>query len=162
MRVSSSNWLERWTPNPLVGGSNPPWRAKKIHKGCELMATFREEDKSLLEEIKKVKVEKRKVPDRFDLYVNKRSMDYSIIQMGHETMVLFFKAIGEGPFYFPTWHGVQPVRKAASEAGFIMMKNKKNGRYAIFNKGKTDQNSFSFDTDLLIPGEVEEQATAQK
>lgn len=125
------------------------------------MATFSEADQSLVEEIKKVKVEKRKVPDRFDLYVQKRQMDYSICSMGHEAMVLFFEAIGEGSFYFPSWFGVQRVRKAAIAAGYSMMRNKRSGRYAIFKKGKQESDVLSFDTNLLMPGEVEEEAPAK-
>jgi len=112
-------------------------------------------DAELVEEIKKVKVEKSK-PKNWDRYVERRYMDWSISREGHDLMVEFFKTIGPGSVNIDSWHGMKRINGAAKEAGFILMKNKRSGGYGIFPK-KIDPEtlSFSFNPELLDMDDAE-------
>jgi len=119
-------------------------------------------DEQLLEEIKKVKIEKAK-PKNWDARVEKRYLDYSITREGFDMMVEFIKTIGEGPIMLDTWYGMKRIRKAVAEAGFLLIKNKLKGGYGIFKKQvDVDTSSFTFNPELLDMDDVEESDENEK
>lgn len=119
-------------------------------------------DEQLKEEIKKVEVQKAK-PKQWDNCIKRRYMDWNITREGHECMVEFFQTIGEGPVSLDTWYGMKRIRRAISEAGFVLMKNKRKGGYGIFTKKPDPEtSSFTFNPDMLDMENVEESDENEK
>ena len=113
-------------------------------------------DEQLVEEIKKVQIKKAR-PKHWDRCVEKRYLDFNITREGYTAMVEFCKTIGEGPIMLDSWYGMKRIRKAVSEAGFLLMKNKRNGGYGIFKKKIDVENaSFTFNPELLDMDNVKE------
>lgn len=120
------------------------------------MTEFSEEDrKRLMESIKKVEVTKRNVPPEFDRYVERRYLDWSIHNRGKETMMEFFKAIGEGTFTISSWLPKRPAMAAARELGMVMMRNKRTGQYGVFFKKPKKTKTLTFDPKMLMVDEDE-------
>jgi len=107
------------------------------------------DDEALKQAIKEVPLEKVKSAEYIKA-VEKRYLGWSISREGYTTMVDFFKDIGPGPFGLDSWINKTRVRKAATEAGFMLVKNKQTRRYAIYAK-EVDPNEsvFNFNPDLL-------------
>jgi len=104
-------------------------------------------DEQLKEEVKKVEIKKVKTPE-YIKSVENRCLGWSIAREGH-AMIEFFKDIGPGPFSLDAWINKSTIRKAAIEAGFILVRNKRTREYAIFPSGKQKSDEFIFNPKLL-------------
>lgn len=104
-------------------------------------------DKELIEEIKKIKVEKS-IP-KWDYFIKRRYLGWEITKEGDDTIVKFVKTIGEGPILFDTWYGIGKVRSIIKETGFAVAKNKVDCSYTLFKIKKDSKPSFTFNPKLL-------------
>jgi len=119
-------------------------------------------DEQLVEEIKKVTVEKAK-PKQWENCIKRRYLDWSITKGGKGLILEFFNTIGEGPVMLDTWYGMKRIRAAITEAGFILMKNKRSGGYGVFKKKPNpDTSLFNFNPELLDMDDVEESTEDEK
>lgn len=117
------------------------------------MDSFSEEERQrLMEEIKKVEIKERKVPPRFDTYVEHRYLDSSIVNAGEEAIAEFFKVIGEGSFNMSSWIRKGPVKEAAKKFNLTIMRNKKRGSggYVVFSKKPKTEDILTFDPKMLM------------
>jgi hypothetical protein len=118
-------------------------------------------DEALKEAIKEVKIETKPTAN-WDKNIERRYMDYHITRQGKALMVQFMQEIGPGPIMVDSWYGMKRIREAATEAGFMLMKNKRNGNFALAVKGKNPDDSFMFNPELLDTENVEENPKDEK
>lgn len=129
------------------------------------MDRFSDEDQKLMEEIRKVKVVKKKVPSNFDLLVSIRHLHYSIFDFGEEAIVEFFNAIKDNLFTISSaWRLsiILDLKKLASKNGYILIKNKKHDAYRVFKKEDKKQAFMFFNPDMLIEGETDEKEVSKE
>jgi len=112
-------------------------------------------NEQLKEEIKKVEVKKSKTSEYINS-VERRYLDWRVSREGHSMMVEFFKDVGPGPVSLDAWTNKQSIRKAATEAGFILVRNKRTREYAIFPAGKQESDELIFDPKLLDTDHIKE------
>jgi len=121
-------------------------------------------DNELIEEIKKVKIEKA-LPKDWQDFIKQRYLSWHISRSGanrggsHEIMVKFFQTIGEGRIRIDTWYGLGAIRSAAKEAGFILKNNKLTDSYILFKNKKDKLPLFIFNPKLL---DTKDNKTEQK
>ena len=119
------------------------------------MTTTELTDEQLMEEIKKVKVE-RSLPENWEKLVKRRYLSYNISREGNDLMVKFFQTIGEGKISIDTWYGLSNIRDAAKEAGFVIRKGKLNHvSYMIFKIKNDVKPSFTFNVKSLDTEDTE-------
>lgn len=70
----------------------------------------------------------------------------------------FFKCIGEGPFYNLCYGRISIIRKAANNAGFDLVKNKRTSGYSIFKKRSKEKQSYLFKPDSLDLDDVKDKS----
>ena len=113
------------------------------------MTTTELTDKQLMEEIKKVKIEKS-LPETWEKDIKRRYLTWKISREGHEMMIKFIKTIGEGKLLIDTWHGLSTIRTAIKDAGFILAKNRlQHDEYILFKNETIKKPSFTFNPELL-------------
>jgi hypothetical protein len=123
------------------------------------MDNFSEEDRRrLMEEIKKVEINKRVVPPKFDLYVEHRYLDTSISRTKEATQA-FFSAIGEGSFSMSSWSNKREIKQIANEMGLKIMRSKRTGNYVVYANKPKEETIVTFDPNMLM---VEEDETRAK
>ena len=64
-------------------------------------------------------------------------------------MIKFFQTIGEGTLEMDTWYGLNRIRAAVKDAGFILAKNKLTNKYLLYKNETVKKQSFIFNTELL-------------
>ena len=112
-------------------------------------------DEEVKEKISKEKIEIPALPEKWEIGIKRRYLIWEISRAGHEIMIKFFQIIGEGELSIDTWYGLDKIRAAVKDAGFILAKNKLHDGYILFKNETIKKPSFTFDPKLLDLEETE-------
>lgn len=119
-------------------------------------SSVKEENEIILEE------EEINLPKNFDMYVERKYMDWSIVQADSKTIVKFLELMGDNKFRVSSWAPKASMIKKASKHGILVMRNKRSGMYRAFPKNIDSGTDLTFNPDMLMVDEDESTETPDK